>query len=968
MLQLQRGLALSPLCAADLQSTHDHQLQITAAAVLSPPNGLSGLSAVQAQMATSTRSGWGDLVSAERRPVFSDEVDEAASTTSTAVDQRNSDLVDATNVLLLARQVDKQRRSMVAMAALHRSSSAVSPAGLLSKDASGLYMTDEDYALTRTERLWLADLYSKYMEDPTCLHNLREMLWTIDHETMDEGQLMARLEGLFPATNPWVTPSGSPTHVGKARGKSPTHHRGESQLTPLSFQQLLDFASAVKSRYASRLTEREQMTLDAFVLLGGEEDGGGEVRLDVLKSTIEMFRLNIDVDAFVAAVDTDGNGMISFDEFSWFYNEGISQLAIGNSDSNHRNATEDLASCADLSSQFGVKDTKGGARSPPPPPISISPVSNSAEGGLLPKRKSVAEALAILQRGAFSVSRKYSESHSWSNASRLDRTLRNALGGGGAGGGEPMSSLSGASPTKKGLSRQRRPPPVKCTNLSKSDEVWMKLFDVLSTHEHRMAYAELVGRQSGAIPPPPGGVNSEGSKSRSPRSAAMPAHAAPLTGKPATFSPHAASLSPSTTPTLQEVNPQLPWHRKSSDDPSCSGAASSRKIADVTKVPASSTTAIANLVTKNLIALRKPNDCSASGAKGDVRRQVSRTRSSQGVKSGEQAATQLKLRHSELELCLKNQTETVERAASVLSKELQKLENLRHELHATKVAIKTLKKSSLPSKDAALVHDNDTVAMQPLVLEIKPTATIEETSCGGAEYVDDFEDAQPTLPADVGSENERRKQSPSPAASRSSTPRSDMSSGGGGGGSMVRQAAHSRSSSSSSSRNSRSATSASSRSRSSSSDSRTPRSPQSLNVTRSNTSQPRDRKCDEQAEAPVSTKPKPRPPSGSAAPSTKAQQQLRLRKTPLLQPVQRTTPSSVHRLVRSFDASFKKNAGQHEGLAVTPREVASALKEVSNHEAALLQPQRPNDELSRGQRQRNAGGSEARLMEKWTRH
>lgn len=56
--------------------------------------------------------------------------------------------------------------------------------------------------------------------------------------------------------------------------------------------------------------------LDAYVAMGGEEDGGGCIDADKLIATIkEDFEMTIDIEALIREVDEDGSGEIEFDEF-----------------------------------------------------------------------------------------------------------------------------------------------------------------------------------------------------------------------------------------------------------------------------------------------------------------------------------------------------------------------------------------------------------------------------------------------------------------------------------------------------------------------------------------------------------------------------------------------------------------------------------------------------------------------------
>ena len=56
--------------------------------------------------------------------------------------------------------------------------------------------------------------------------------------------------------------------------------------------------------------------LDAYVAMGGDEDGGGCVDADKLIETIKKeFEMTIDIEALINEVDEDGSGEIEFDEF-----------------------------------------------------------------------------------------------------------------------------------------------------------------------------------------------------------------------------------------------------------------------------------------------------------------------------------------------------------------------------------------------------------------------------------------------------------------------------------------------------------------------------------------------------------------------------------------------------------------------------------------------------------------------------
>ena len=60
----------------------------------------------------------------------------------------------------------------------------------------------------------------------------------------------------------------------------------------------------------------EQDTLDAFVSLGGQEDGGGSIDANLLIQIIrDDFEMTIDIVKLINDIDEDGSGEIEYDEF-----------------------------------------------------------------------------------------------------------------------------------------------------------------------------------------------------------------------------------------------------------------------------------------------------------------------------------------------------------------------------------------------------------------------------------------------------------------------------------------------------------------------------------------------------------------------------------------------------------------------------------------------------------------------------
>ena len=60
----------------------------------------------------------------------------------------------------------------------------------------------------------------------------------------------------------------------------------------------------------------ESELLDAFIAMGGEEDGGGSIDAEKLIQVIKHdFQMTIDIEALIEEIDEDGSGEIELDEF-----------------------------------------------------------------------------------------------------------------------------------------------------------------------------------------------------------------------------------------------------------------------------------------------------------------------------------------------------------------------------------------------------------------------------------------------------------------------------------------------------------------------------------------------------------------------------------------------------------------------------------------------------------------------------
>ena len=77
------------------------------------------------------------------------------------------------------------------------------------------------------------------------------------------------------------------------------------------------FKPIIVERELSRIKgSDEEELLDAFVAMGGDQDGEGCVNAEKLISTIKNeFQMTIDIEGLIREIDEDESGKIEFDEF-----------------------------------------------------------------------------------------------------------------------------------------------------------------------------------------------------------------------------------------------------------------------------------------------------------------------------------------------------------------------------------------------------------------------------------------------------------------------------------------------------------------------------------------------------------------------------------------------------------------------------------------------------------------------------
>ena len=76
------------------------------------------------------------------------------------------------------------------------------------------------------------------------------------------------------------------------------------------------FRHVIAEQKKNQSASNEEDTLDAFVAMGGEEDGEGSIDAQKLIRIIkEEFEMTIDIEKLIQDIDEDGSGEIEYDEF-----------------------------------------------------------------------------------------------------------------------------------------------------------------------------------------------------------------------------------------------------------------------------------------------------------------------------------------------------------------------------------------------------------------------------------------------------------------------------------------------------------------------------------------------------------------------------------------------------------------------------------------------------------------------------
>eukprot|EP00997_Jenningsia_sp_PLL12_P001863 NODE_1310_length_1196_cov_74.784656_g1078_i0.p1 GENE.NODE_1310_length_1196_cov_74.784656_g1078_i0~~NODE_1310_length_1196_cov_74.784656_g1078_i0.p1 ORF type:complete len:252 (+),score=53.67 NODE_1310_length_1196_cov_74.784656_g1078_i0:339-1094(+) len=87
----------------------------------------------------------------------------------------------------------------------------------------------------------------------------------------------------------------------------------------LRLDQFLHALETLKRRHL--VLSRFNDTTDAFVALGGEQNKTGEISTERLREVVDQFELTVDIETLIKLADTDGSGLIEYDEFQTMFEQ-----------------------------------------------------------------------------------------------------------------------------------------------------------------------------------------------------------------------------------------------------------------------------------------------------------------------------------------------------------------------------------------------------------------------------------------------------------------------------------------------------------------------------------------------------------------------------------------------------------------------------------------------------------------------
>ena len=106
-------------------------------------------------------------------------------------------------------------------------------------------------------------------------------------------------------------------HVGIEFSHSNIFHKLLSSLKNKTGRiSFFEFTKIVAKRMKETGEDEHEDIMDAYVAMGGDEDGGGNIDADALIDIIEnQFGMTIDIRRLIDEIDEDGSGEIEFEEF-----------------------------------------------------------------------------------------------------------------------------------------------------------------------------------------------------------------------------------------------------------------------------------------------------------------------------------------------------------------------------------------------------------------------------------------------------------------------------------------------------------------------------------------------------------------------------------------------------------------------------------------------------------------------------
>ena len=86
---------------------------------------------------------------------------------------------------------------------------------------------------------------------------------------------------------------------------------------------LEEFKKVIGQQKRFQGASQAEDTLDAFVALGGDEDGGGHIESSRLIEIVKKeFQMTIDIEQLINEIDEDGSGKIEYEEFMSLLSKG----------------------------------------------------------------------------------------------------------------------------------------------------------------------------------------------------------------------------------------------------------------------------------------------------------------------------------------------------------------------------------------------------------------------------------------------------------------------------------------------------------------------------------------------------------------------------------------------------------------------------------------------------------------------